>query len=111
MEEDTGSFADRLRKKEQAEENVFFNKHDRALVEKLRRRRDDTQRRQLRSLTHMRCPECGTPLEQAVHFGVTIEQCPRAHGLWLTESEMHALAKREHDSWIARYFYRPKLVK
>jgi hypothetical protein len=27
----------------------------------------------------------------------------------MTESELHALAKRERNSWIARYFYRPRL--
>jgi hypothetical protein len=43
-----------------------------------------------------------------VHHGVTIEECPDRHGLWLTESEMHTLAKRGRNSWIGRYFYRLK---
>ncbi len=27
----------------------------------------------------------------------------------MTESELHALAKRERNSWIGRYFFRPRL--
>ncbi len=57
----------------------------------------------------MRCPDCGALLERVTLHGVTVEHCPERHGLWMTESELHALAKRERDSWIGRYFYRPRL--
>ena len=30
--------------------------------------------------------------------------------MWLTEAELHALAERERNSWIGRYFYRLKPV-
>jgi len=111
MTKDSGSFAKKLKQKEKAEENVFFGKRDRDLLERIRHARDDTLREEIKELTHMRCPECGTHLQQTEHHDVTIEQCPEGHGLWLTESQMHALARRERDSWIARYLYRPRLVK
>jgi uncharacterized protein with PIN domain len=109
MNDQTGSLDEKLRRKERAEEAVFFGKRDRALVEHLRSVKADTQRRKIRELTHMRCPDCGEPLERVALHGVTVEQCPERHGLWMTESELHALAKRERDSWIGRYFYRPRL--
>ena len=108
MEDDDGSFADKLKEKERAEETVFFTKRDRALLEKLRSSGDKAQRRNLRELAYLRCPDCGARLRKATHHGVTIEECPDGHGLWLTESEMHTLAKRERSSWIGRYFYRLK---
>jgi len=105
MHDDTG-LDEKLRRKERAEENVFFGRRDRALVEKMRRRKDESRR----ELARMRCPDCGEALERAAYYGVTIERCPDGHGLWLTEAELHALAKRERNSWIARYFYRPRLT-
>jgi hypothetical protein len=111
MTKDSGSFAKKLKQKEKAEENVFFGRRDRDLLERIRHARDDTLREEIKELTHMRCPECGALLQQTEHHDVTIEQCPEGHGLWLTESQMHALARRERDSWIGRYLYRPRLVK
>jgi hypothetical protein len=111
MTKDSSSFAKKLKQKEKAEENVFFGRHDRDLLERIRLARDDSLREEIKELTHMRCPECGALLRQTEHHGVTIEQCPEGHGLWLTESQMHALARRERDSWIGRYLYRPRLVK
>jgi len=69
---------------------------------------DEDQRRHIRELAYMRCPDCGAPLKRAPHYGVTIEECPLGHGMWLTDAEMHTLAKRERNSWIGRYFFRPK---
>jgi hypothetical protein len=109
MHDETGALDEKLRKKERAEEAVFFGKRDRALVKHLREMRDQTLREELRELTHMRCPDCAEPLERVTLHGVTVEHCPAGHGLWMTEPELHALAKRERNSWIARYFYRPRL--
>jgi Transcription factor zinc-finger len=110
MQDDTDSLVEKLKEKERAEEDVFFGKRDRVLLEKMRRVKNETQRREIRELAHMRCPDCGALLERAAHYGATIERCPEGHGLWLTESELHALAKRERNSWIGRYFYRPRLM-
>ena len=116
MQHQTGSLSEKLKEKERAEEDVYFGKRDRVLLEELRLK-TETQQQGTRTLAGMRCPDCGTVLERVTHHGVTIEQCPEGHGLWLTEAELHALAKRERDStkrerdsWIARYLYRPRLT-
>src|SRR5262245_8830623 len=108
MQDDGISLSEKLRQKERAEEDVFFGRRDRAIVERMRRE-DESRRETLRKPTDMRCPECGASLEDTVYYGVGIRRCPHEHGLWLTEDEMHALAKRERNSWIARYLYRPRL--
>jgi uncharacterized protein with PIN domain len=108
MEEDP--FTRKLHERERADEDIFFAKRDRELIEKLRDVDDETQRRHIRELAYMRCPECGARLVRAQHYGVTIEECAAGHGMWLTESELHALAEREKNSWIGRYFYRLKPV-
>jgi predicted nucleic acid-binding Zn ribbon protein len=92
-----------------AEEDLYFAKRDRELIARLRKVEDEGQRRHIQELAYMRCPDCGARLKRATHYGVTIEECPSGHGMWLTDSELHTVAKRERSSWIGRYFYRPKL--
>ena len=99
-----------LKLREQAEEDIFFARRDRELIQRLRDAHDHALREHIRELTRMRCPHCGARLQRVEHHGVTVEECPSRHGMWLTQAELETLAKREHDSWIGRYFYRPKPV-
>ncbi len=98
--------ADRLREKERAEEVVFFRRHDRELIDKMRTADDEERRAYVRELTHMRCPECAHPLQTVEHSGVRVEECPLHHGMWLTDAERRTIAERERHSWISRYLYR-----
>jgi TFIIB-like protein len=106
---DDDRLEEKLRLRERAEEDLYFARRDRELIAKLRDVDDETQRRNIRELVYMRCPDCGARLRRATHHEVTIEECPAGHGLWMTEAEMHALARRERDSWLARYLYRPRI--
>ena len=108
MEKDP--FVEKLKERERADEDIFFAKRDRELIEKVRDADHEARRRYLRELAHMRCPECAARLVRGEHYGVTIEECAAGHGMWLTEAELHALAERERNSWIGRYFYRLKPV-
>ena len=101
---------EKLKKKERAEEDIFFAKLDQELIARLRNATEEERWRHIRELALMRCPDCGARLTKVTHYGVTIDECPTGHGMWLTQSEQHTLARREHDSWIARYFYRLRPV-
>src|SRR5512138_1382287 len=103
-------FVRKLALKERADEDQFFAARDRQLLARLHEAGEEERRRLVRDLAHMRCPECAARLARATHHGVTIEECPRGHGMWITEAEMRTLARRERRSWIGRYFYRPKPV-
>jgi len=107
--EERDPFVEKLHEKERAEEDVYFAKRDRELIARLRKVESENQRRHIRELAYMRCPDCGARLKRETRYGVTIEECPGGHGLWLTESEMHTLTKRERSSWIGRYLYPPRI--
>ena len=47
-------------------------------------------------------------LAPVVYQGVTVDQCPACQGVWLDRGELEALAPRERESWLGRFFYRPK---
>lgn len=97
---------DKLREREKAEEDRYFAERDRILLEKLREQRVATQA--AAGPEQNRCPRCGAPLDMVDHLGVTIDQCPAGHGMWLDQGELEVLAGRERDSWLGRLFGRAK---
>jgi hypothetical protein len=110
MDDSKDRLFERLKPPERSEEDLFFARRDRALLARLHDVRDETRRRHIRELAYLRCPDCGERLVRVTYYGVTIEECPARHGMWMTHAEMRVLAWRERNSWIARYLYRPKPV-
>ncbi len=106
---DRDPFVEKLRLRERGEEDVFFARRDRELLERLHEGSEEEQRRRVQEVARKRCPECGARLASVEHHGVAIEECPLGHGMWITEAEMRTLAERERHSWLGRYFYRPKI--
>jgi hypothetical protein len=106
MPDDKDRLGDKLRQKEKAEEDRFFAERDKALVEKLRRSKASPEK--AGETARMQCPKCGSPLVKVDHLGVTVEECPNRHGMWLDEGELETLAERDRNSWLGRFFYRPK---
>lgn len=95
----------RLHEREKGEEDLFFAKRDREALEKLKQQKEAAAAKGM--LGH--CPRCGSTLDAIKLFGVDVLQCPADCGHWLDKGEIELIAKREHDSWLGRVFYRPKL--
>ena len=108
MPDEKDRLGDKLHQKEKAEEDRFFAERDKALLEKLRREKSATELKEVRDLARMRCPKCGERLATVEHLGVTVDECPSCHGMWLDKGELQTLAARERESWLGRFFYRPK---
>ena len=109
MVDEKDRFGDKLRQKEKADEDRYFAQRDKALLEKIKQQQASTQEDDVRAQARMRCPKDGTPLASLEQHGVTVEQCPTCHGLWLDAGELQQLAGRERDSWLGRFFFRPKV--
>jgi hypothetical protein len=108
MGDEKDRLGQKLREKEKAEEDRYFAERDKALLEKLRRKRAATDEQKLHEQTHMRCPKCGEKLGPVEHHGVTAEECPACHGMWLDRGKLEVIAARERDSWLGRFFLRPR---
>ena len=103
MVDEKDRLGDKLRQKEKGDEDRFFAERDKAALEKLRREKPaETEP------GRMRCPKDGAQLASIDHHGVTIEECPTCHGVWLDQGELEMVAGRERDSWLGRLFFRPK---
>jgi uncharacterized protein with PIN domain len=106
---DRDAFVEKLRCRERGEEDVFFGRRDRELIDRIRERTRALEEDTVRTRARMRCPECGTRLEEVVRRGIRTAECPAAHGLWVTRDALRDLPVRERDSWLARYLpYLPR---
>jgi hypothetical protein len=96
---------DKLRQKEKAEEDKFFEEQNAAAIAKLREQADKT----LGPAPQGRCPRCAQGLVNRKEHGVAVDECPNGHGMWLDRNQVEVVAQRERDGWIGRYFFQPKL--
>jgi hypothetical protein len=109
MADEKDRLGDQLNEKRKAEEDLFFAERDKALLDKLRQQNLGAEEEKVRSLALMRCPKCGEKLGTVGFHGVTVDECPAGHGMWLDNGELQVVAERERDSWLGRFFFRPKL--
>jgi Zn-finger nucleic acid-binding protein len=61
-----------------------------------------------RALAKERCPRCGEHLVVTSRLDVSIDACPRNHGIWLDDCELEKLMSRESSGWLARVLGRPR---
>jgi len=92
-------FGDKLRDKQKGQEDEYFARRDRELLEKLRQ---DRRRDAMASGGQMKCPRCGAGLVERAHHAITVDECPSCGGLWLDKGELEQVATREEEGWVGR---------
>ena len=97
MSDEKDRLGDKLRQKQQAEENRYFAEEDRRKLEKLR------SQSEAEGVRLGACPRDGSPLTQREHHGVAVDDCPRCGGLWLDKGELEILLEREDEGWASRW--------
>ena len=85
-------------------EDEYFAKRDAELRQRLHHQQvaehEATERR-----THlMRCPRCGGQMKHEILHGVTVEQCPDCHGLFLDDHALHKLSHHHDAGILAKVF-------
>ncbi len=105
MEDSKDRLGKRLKEKEQGEEDRFFAERDREALARLKK--DQGLDVVKAGVGH--CPRCGAGLTPFTLHGVEILQCPADCGTWLDKGELEIIARREHEGWLGKLFYRPKL--
>jgi hypothetical protein len=108
MADEKDRLGDTLKDKRKGEEDRFFAEREKALLEKLRQQTLAAEEEKARATALMRCPKCGEKLGVRDVKGVTIDECPAGHGMWLDKGELQTLAARERDSWLSQVFFSPK---
>ena len=101
---DRDPFVEMLRSREHGEEEVFFGRRDRNLIESMRARRQAEDEDAARERARRRCPECGTRLVDVDRHGIRTGECPAGHGVWIAPQALYEIPRRERDSWLVRYY-------
>lgn len=97
-------FGDKLKEKERAEEDLYFAKRDREMLDKMRGQDEAGREITARELARDRCPRCGERLARRSIERVEIDECGACHGIWLDKGELEGLSRRESESWLGRLF-------
>jgi hypothetical protein len=104
---DRDRLEEKLRDKEQADEDRYFRERDRRLLERMKPARTVAEGHDPEHAPDMRCPRCGARLEKEHLLGVTADACPECAGLWLERAALErAVAPRKPPGWLARWFGR-----
>ncbi|MEE8397960.1 MAG: zf-TFIIB domain-containing protein [Desulfobacterales bacterium] len=92
-------------------EDKYFLKRDMEKMEghrhelDIKRREEDKKKR---SETHwMKCPKCGSGLEEVNQSNVMMDQCPECGGIWLDKGELELLTQGQSEvskSFFGRLF-------
>jgi len=102
MADEKDRLGDKLHQKEKADEDRFFAERDRELLARLHSHKEP-------AAAALSCPRCAKPLAAVSYQDVTVDQCPACGGVWLDRGELEA-PPRERESWLGRFFHRPKPV-
>jgi ribosomal protein L37AE/L43A len=90
---------EKLRDKQKGQEEDYFGRRDRELLEKMRRERRQSVGQQASPMT---CPRCSAQLVERVQHDVTVDECPNCGGLWLDKGEFEHIAGREQEGYFGR---------
>ena len=81
------------------QEDEYFFRMDQEKLEKLReeldKKRADQSKEQRKEAHWMKCPKCGSELEELNYQNVMIDKCPDCNGIWLDQGELELLATGE----------------
>jgi hypothetical protein len=94
---------DALLQRGRAEENRFFAERDRELIDKLKQQQEDEHEQTVKELALARCPRDGERLTQRDLQGVSIDDCPVCHGMWLDKGELEALSERQGSAGVGNF--------
>jgi len=85
--------------KPSSNEDEYFARQE---IERRRKAADEREatvaaeeRTRRRALHHMKCPKCGSDLEEMTFGGVVIDKCFACGGFWLDEGELETIQQKE----------------
>jgi hypothetical protein len=95
-------FGDKLKDKERGEEEQYFAKRERALLNKLRGGDEASREAAPREDAERRCPQCGGPFSAAPLDGRAPRTCSNCRGA-APDEEAPSASRSQGESWLARF--------
>lgn len=93
--------AEELKEHGYDKEEEYFYKKNRELLERMRKKLDSDRARQesaSRQNAHwMKCPKCGTDLEEIELLGIKVDQCGQCQGIYFDKGELELLLQTQES--------------
>ena len=96
--------ANKWDERKKAQEDEYFVKKERELLEKLKAKQASESKATSKDASRMKCPKCGEPLQERSFQKIQIDQCTGCNGIWLDPGELEQVAKKENDSWLGKFW-------
>jgi hypothetical protein len=85
--------------KPSSNEEEYFARQELERRQKVAAEREATiaaeEKARRRELHHMKCPKCGSDLQEMTFGGVAVDKCFACGGLWLDDGELETLQKKD----------------
>ena len=92
--------ANKWDERKKAQEDEYFVKKERELLEKLKAKQEKEATEAIKNTCHMRCPKCGEPLKERTFRKIVIDECTACQGIWLDSGELEQVAGMEDQGWL-----------
>jgi hypothetical protein len=96
--------ADKWDERKKAQEDEYFVKKEKELIERLKAKQQETQKQSIKETCRMRCPKCGEPLRERSFQKILVDQCTGCGGIWLDAGELEDVAGRETGTWLSKFW-------
>jgi len=89
------------------EEDRIFHERDAAWLAAKRKQLDDARQARAADATKaahfMKCPKCGSDLEEIDFHGVKVDRCKGCAGLWFDQGEFEILTAAKPKGFLQRF--------
>jgi hypothetical protein len=110
---------DDLRKAGYSQEEEYFYKANRELIDKLRETQNTTRKEQAetrqKDLHWRKCPECGHEMHDVpMNTGVRLEECGHCHGVFFSDKELDKLRRISEQgrfTHVLKQLFEPKDIE
>lgn len=102
MENEKDRYGDTMRLVEKAKEDIYFAEKERELIDKLKAKLKEVERRP-GAAPLLTCPKCGGELATYSLLDVVLDRCRRCDGIWLDRGELETILKKVNRSPIALF--------
>lgn len=96
--------ADKWDERKKAQEDEYFVRKERELLEKMRAKQQADAQQSAPQAVELKCPRCGTPLKESTFQKIVVDQCNDCHGVWLDAGEIDQLVANESGGWLGKFW-------
>jgi len=89
--------------REKSLENEYFRRKEQELIEKLRAKRAEEEKR-VTAAAAVHCPKCDGTLSEITFDDVQIDRCNKCNGVWLDSGELERLIAKDESGWLSRWW-------